>query len=112
MINVDTYRALEDAECLNVIAVTYNGELVGFCTVMVVPSLHSDGNYIGTAESLFLAKEHRVGRLPVRLIRKAQEVARDKGADVFYVSAPVGGPLERLLPSLNYTPANTLFLAP
>ena len=91
-------------------AVTDNGDLAGFASVLMCASGHHAGKAVATVETLFLAKAHRKGGAGRALLREAEVLAKHVGAAGLYCSAPVGGPLERILPRIGYTATNTIFL--
>ena len=91
-------------------AVTDNGELAGFASVLLCASGHHAGKVVATTESLFVAKAHRKGGAGLALLNTAADFAKSVGAAGLYVTAPAGGPLGRILPRLGYTETNRIFL--
>lgn len=103
------YTRMVDAGLLRPIGVFVGEELVGFCAVLITPVLHFGGKVIASTETLFVAKAHRAGGAGLKLLRAAEEVALNAGADGLYVTAPTGGRLERLLPHVGYHETNRVF---
>lgn len=103
------YECMFVAGMLHPLGAFVNGELVGFCTVLVSPVLHFGGKVIASTETLFVADAHRAGGAGMKLLRAAEDVAANAGASGLYVTAPTGGRLERLLPRVGYHETNRIF---
>lgn len=103
------YQRLLDAGVLYPLGVFVADELVGLCAVLVMPVLHFGGKIIATTETLFVAKAHRAGGVGIALLRAAEDLARAAGAGGLYITAPVGGRLERLMPHVGYHETNRVF---
>jgi len=98
-----------DAGVLHPLGVFVGDELVGMCAVLVSPVLHHQGKLIAATETLFVAKAHRAGGAGLALLRAAESVALAVGAAGLYVTAPVGGRLEQILPRQGYHATNRVF---
>lgn len=103
------YARMVEAGMMHILGAFVGEELVGFCTVLLAPVLHYRGRVIASTESLFLTKAYRSGMAGLKLLRAAEQVAVKAGASGLYVSAPVGGRLERLLPQVDYYETNRVF---
>jgi len=103
------YERLIAAGVLHPLGAFVDGELVGLCAVLITPVLHFGGKIIATTETIFVAKAHRAGGSGVKLLRAAEDLARAAGAGGLYVTAPVGGRLERLMPHVGYHETNRIF---
>lgn len=104
----DTYYKLEAAGMIHITGAFHGDELVGFVIVLASILPHY-GKPVATTESLFLAKAYRKGNAGLRLLRSAEQRAKEIGAVGILVSAPAGGQLERILPRYGYTHSNTVF---
>lgn len=103
------YERCIDAGLLHPLGVFVGEELAGLCAVLITPVPHYDGRRIATTETLFVAEAHRASGAGLKLLRAAEQVARDNGVDGLYVTAPSGGRLERILPHAGYTETNRVF---
>jgi GNAT superfamily N-acetyltransferase len=103
-----TYKHLEAAGVLQVIAAVQDGELVGFVTVLrsVLPHF---GRQVAITESLFVTSEARSTGAGLALLRAAEDLAREQGGEALLVSAPTGGRLERVLPGVGYRETARMF---
>ena len=105
----DGYARMIDIGMLHPLGVFIEDELVGLCAVMVTPVLHFGGKVIASTETLFIAEAHRTGTAGLKLLRAAEGIAVEAGAGGLYITAPVGGRLERLLPHVGYHETNRVF---
>lgn len=103
------YERLIAAGVLYPLGAFVGDELVGLCSVMITPVLHFGGKIIATTETLFVGKAHRAFGSGLKLLRAAEDLARAAGAGGLYVTAPVGGRLERLMPHVGYRETNRIF---
>lgn len=103
------YERLVAAGVLHPIGVFVDDELIGVCAVLITPVLHFGGKLIASTETLFVAEAFRAGGAGMRLLHAAEEVAVENGASGLYVTAPVGGRLEKLLPHVGYVETNRVF---
>jgi len=107
-IEPETYRRLDAAGVLTIFAARVDGRLVGFIFILVSVNPHYSVP-LGTSESFFVAKAHRMTGLPLRLLRAAEDLAREKGAKGIYVNTPFGSSLCETLPRLEYVETNRVF---
>lgn len=104
---LDFYERMEGSGALRCAAAYEGDRIIGF--VIVVTTLYPHfGKLVGTVESIWLSREHRAGGAGIRLIRKAQDMAREMGAVGIYFGARSGSRLAQLYGRL-FTPMNTLF---
>ena len=91
-----TYARMEHHGALHVIGAYIDGQLVGFCNVLVSLSPHYSV-LIAVTESLFVSPSPRSTGAGLALLREAENVARERGAAGMLVSAPTGGTLAAVL---------------
>ncbi|HEX7386254.1 MAG TPA: GNAT family N-acetyltransferase [Castellaniella sp.] len=103
------YENMIAAGIMRPLGVFVDNDLVGFCAVLITPVPHYGGRVLASTETLFVARAHRAGGAGITLLRAAEDVAHEAGASGLYVSAPVGGVLERVLPGLGYHETNRVF---
>jgi len=104
------YKRLEAVGMLSVLGAYDGDELVGFIIIMVAPVPHygSDAK-LATTESYFVALAHRRGGTGLKLLRAAEARAKEMGAVVMFVSAPMNGRLVQAMPSFGYRESNRVF---
>lgn len=105
--NPDEYIAAEKAGAFIPVGVFDGGRIVGGVNIMIHRIPHYQ-EVLASVESIFLAKEFRHGTAGLRLLREAEKVARDAGAQVLMVGTRCGSRFEELCRRL-YTPVNTVF---
>lgn len=105
----ETYVKLVGAGVMHPLGAFSGDELVGIATVMVSGVPHYAGRLLATTETLFVANKHRAGGAGMKLLRAAEEVAAMLGAEGLYVTVPVGGRLESILPRAGYAETNRVF---
>ncbi len=104
------YLRMERSGFASIVAATVDGELVGFITVIVTPNPHYSGGKLAVSESFFVGKAHRKSGAGQLLRKKAEEIAKRKGALGLFMSAPLGGKLARVLEKdRNYRETNRVF---
>lgn len=108
-IQVESYRAMEAAGILHMVgAFDDDNTLVGFLSMLLTVLPHF-GACTATSESFFVAAAYRRGGTGLKLLRTAQERAVELGAMGFFISAPIGGRLDLVLPGMGYKPSSHVF---
>lgn len=104
------YKRLEAAGMLSVLGAYDDNKLIGFIIIIATPVPHygSDAK-LATVESYFVSCAHRRGGTGLKLLRAAETKAKEMGAVVMFVSAPVNGRLIRVMPSFGYRESNRVF---
>lgn len=104
---IEFYDRMERADMLRCVA-AYDGDRIVGIVVVVVTKYPHFGKPVASVESMWLARSHRAGGAGLRLIRRAQVVAKEMGAVGIYFGARAGSRLAELYGRL-FTPMNTLF---
>lgn len=102
------YHALEDAGLLTAFAAREGEALLGFISVLATP-LPRYAEPVAMCESFFVAKAYRRTGAGLRLLRAAEQKAREIGSRGLIVSAPYAGRLFEVLPRLGYGEAARVF---
>jgi GNAT superfamily N-acetyltransferase len=105
---MEMYHQLEAVGALSAFGAFVDDLPVGFITVLSTIMPHYSV-YLTVSESFFVLKAHRKTGAGLRLLRMAEDRAREVGAPGLLVSAPYGGVLADVLPGVGYTPSNTVF---
>lgn len=115
---LEMYQLMESGGALQVYGAFMVGDdgregLIGFVAVLA-PVLPHYGVTIAVTESLFVAAAHRKTGAGLRLIRRAEQHAKEVGSPGLLMSAPSrdgqGGRLATLLPRMGYRETNRVFL--
>jgi GNAT superfamily N-acetyltransferase len=102
------YLPLERVGALHTIRAAVAGRLAGVITVLAPMNPHY-GVPIAVSESFFVAKPHRRTGAGLKLLRAAEDKARELGAPGLLVGAPVEGDLFKVLPRVGYRETNRVF---
>lgn len=102
------YKVMEANGSVRMIGAFRGDQIVGFIALLVSVLPHF-GVVVGTTESFFVASHDRKSGAGLRLLRAAEDMAREMGAVGFFVSTPVGSRLERVMPGIGYRETNRVF---
>lgn len=108
--DVDMYQRMFDAGIVFAVLAFKNDEVVGYCTVCVVPHTHNPSIIVASNDALFVAPEHRNGITTGRLILAAEAEAKRRGAGRFTWHCRAGTPLANMLTRHGYSPADTIVI--
>jgi len=113
--NVEAYRALEQCGALLAL-VAYLGAadagepaIAGYSINFIGPHLHYSGLRYAHNDALFVAPEHRGGRLGHTLMRETERRAKEKGAAMMMWHAKPHTALEVMLPRMGYAVQDVIF---
>lgn len=95
------YIDMERAGVLQAIAAFCGDKVVGFLTVLS-PSVPRCSKPVAVADGLFVAKAYRRTGAGMKLIRAAEQHARDIGSPCIMFGTPIEGPLMEIMPKLGY----------
>lgn len=102
------YKAIEATNFFQLFCALHDGKLIGLVTV-ITPIIPHYGAVVAVAESLFVAKAYRKTGAGNRLLITAQKHARERQSTGILFSAPIGGPLEKILPYYGFRATNKTF---
>ncbi len=108
MAKVDTYKHLESMNAIHIIGAFSDAVLIGYI-IIIAPIMPHYSIRIAVSESFFVLKEHRKTGAGLKLLRAAEEWAKEQGACGILVSAPTDGDLAEVLPRTGYTETNRVF---
>lgn len=97
--NADLYKSLEAVGRCFCIGAFEGCDMVGFAVLMLNDHPHYSKT-VGICDAIFVKYEHRQGPAGLKLIRKVQEVAREKGVPGVYFTAPANSRLSKLFARL------------
>lgn len=104
------YEAMDKAGCLLILAAfDQAGALVGYSVNFVLRHLHYADLCTASNDLLFVAKEHRQGRLGLQLIRATEARAKDMGARLVLWHAKPNTPLAEIMPRMGYGVQDIIF---
>lgn len=104
----ELYHQMEATGALHLIGAWLDGDLIGFL-ILIVSVLPHYGTRIASSESFFVARAARKTGAGLKLLRAAEQHAKDLGAAGLFISAPTGSRLERIMPAEGYRETNRVF---
>lgn len=107
--NLPAYRALEECGALLALVAYLGDEIAGYSINFIGPHMHYSGMRYAQNDALYVRPEHRGGRLGLQLIRRTEELAKERGARMMMWHAKQNTALEKLMPRLNYAVQDTIF---
>ncbi|MGL4680419.1 MAG: GNAT family N-acetyltransferase [Plesiomonas shigelloides] len=85
-------------------------KMVGLLLLLTVTNPHYN-KIMSTTESLYVAEEYRRTGAGLKLMKMAEQWAKNAGSAGIFISAPVGGKLAQVMKTgkLGYVPSNEVF---
>lgn len=102
------YTALENMGAFASIGSFADKQLIGFIGI-ISNKLPHHGATIAIVESFFVSANHRKSGLGLKLLKAAEQHAKDVGSPCLLVNAPHGGSLEKVMPRMGYRHTGTVF---
>lgn len=96
------YYAMEQQDALIILGAFQDGELVGYSVNFVINHLHYADLRIASNDLLFVHPAHRKGRLGLHLIKRTEEAAQRRGAQMMLWHAKPNTALNEIMPRLGY----------
>jgi GNAT superfamily N-acetyltransferase len=104
------YARLHDAGVLFALVAMEGDEVAGYCTVIVSPHLHNPTIKVAASDALFVLPDARRSLTAGRLIRAAEDEARERGADRFTWNTRAGSGLAEMFRAHGYAPADEVVM--
>jgi len=106
--NIEMYRVMESRGMIRVFAALVEGRLIGFVVVFTYVLPHYS-EYISSTESIFVSSAERHTGAGLKLLRVAEQAARDTNSRGLLVSAPAGSDFAKVLELTDYKETNRAF---
>ena len=98
----ETYRKSEEMGTIFILSARQNDVLIGYSVNFVSNHLHYADLKFAQNDLLFISKEHRGGRVGLRLIKDTENHARSLGCKLMLWHCKPNTPLNEILPRLKY----------
>lgn len=102
--DVQSYQRLHDLGVAFAVACFDGEEVVGYCTVCVVPHPHNKAVLFASNDALFVLPGYRKGTAPGRIIAASEAEAKARGAQFFAWHCRANTPLAEMLQRHGYEP--------
>ena len=107
--NLDLYIKLSESGVMVTLGVFDDDVVVGYANFLLSPNLHYS-KITGVTESFFVKKNYRHTGAGKTLLKEMENIAKEKGAVAFLVSAPTGSKLSHVMEkSKSYRETNKVF---
>ena len=107
--NWELYETLEEQGLLYIFTARKDGQVIGYFTVIVFPSMHSRTAMLAASDVIYLSQEYRKGMVGVRLFKFAEDCLRQDGHKTLYITTTERHPIDPLLARLGYHKIETRF---
>ena len=97
-----TYRKAEEMGTIFILSARQNDVLIGYSVNFVSNHLHYADLKLAQNDLLFISKEHRGGRVGLRLIKDTENHAKSLGCKLMLWHCKPSTPLNEILPRLKY----------
>lgn len=104
------YQRMFEAGIVFAVGAFKTDEIVGYCTVCVVPHMHNPSIVVASNDALFVAEAHRNGTAAGRLILTAEVEAKRRGASRFTWHCRAGTHLAVMLTRHGYEPIDNVVM--
>lgn len=108
--DVAAYQRLYDAGMCFAVGAFEGGDVVGYCTVTVIPHPHNPAVVVASNDALYVRPDHRRGLLAGRLIVTAEREARARGAHRFTWHTRAGTDLAQVMQRHGYAPVDVVVM--
>ena len=98
----ETYRKSEEMGTIFILSARQNDVLIGYSVNFVSNHLHYADLKFAQNDLLFISKEHRGGRVGLRLLKDTENHARSLGCKLMLWHCKPNTPLNEILPRLKY----------
>ena len=98
----ETYRKMESAQQIFILSARQDDVLIGYSVNFVTNHLHYADLRIAQNDLLFISKEHRGGRIGLKLIRETDNHATSLGCKLMLWHCKENTTLSGLLPRIKY----------
>jgi len=105
----EVYLARERNGELSLVTLRHDGALVGYWISFVAPGLHYSTCLTGTMDIWFIAKEYRVGKAPLLLIRAVEKELKRRGVHLWFAGEKLHNPCGRLFKFVDMQPVETYY---
>jgi GNAT superfamily N-acetyltransferase len=105
----DKYKAMESLGILFALGLYDSSKLVGYSALVVTNNLHYSDLVQAWGDVIYIRPDYRKGRWGLRLIRKTEELAKEKGAHIIFMHGKPNTVFSQLMPKLGYQVQDVIF---
>ena len=105
----ETYRKSEEMGTIFILSARQGDKLIGYSVNFVTNHLHYADLKLAQNDLLFISKEHRGGRIGLKLIKETEKHATSLGCKLMLWHAKESTTLAHMLPRLKYGVQDIIF---
>lgn len=109
-VSADSYRAMENAGVMFALGAFVNDQIVGYCTVCMMPFPYNPSIRFAAHDLLYVAQEHRGTGVGKALIVRAEQEAKVLGAHRISWFTHYGTPLTAQMIAHGYAPVDVVVI--
>lgn len=94
---------------LSVATARLDGELVGYQVYIITPHLHYKSSITAMSDILYLAPEHRLGRLGLKLMQHAESELKARNVQRVIQNVKLSNDWGRILERMGYKPFERIY---
>lgn len=96
------YARLDAAGILRIFTARQDGELVGYCVLIVNRSLHYKDHIFANNDVVFVLPDHRAGATGYKLVKYAEDHCRENGISLLNINTKVHIPFDDLMVGMEF----------
>jgi len=96
------YARLDAAGILRIFTARQDGELVGYCVLIVNRSLHYKDHIFANNDVVFVLPDHRAGATGYKLVKYAEDHCRENGISLLNINTKVHIPFDDLMVGMGF----------
>lgn len=105
----DMYQMLEGAGALRIFTARLDGQLIGYSVYAIAPNMHYASSLEASEDVLYLAPEHRKGRVGLKLIRFSDEQLKAAGVQLVKRHVKFAHDHGPILQRMGYEPIDQIY---
>lgn len=98
----ERYAELDASNVLRIFTARKDGELVGYCVVLVSTSLHYKDHKFAINDVVFVLPEYREGATGYHLIKAVEDHCREDGVSLISINTKVHIPFDSLMVGMEF----------
>ena len=105
----ERYAELDAAGILRIFTARDNGELVGYCVLLVNHSLHYKDHIFAINDVVFVLPDSRAGATGYHLIKYAEDHCKENGVSLLNINTKVHIPFDGLMERMDFELTERLY---
>lgn len=97
-----TYTSLDDAGRMMMFTVRDDEDLVGYLSVVFITPTHHCNDIFACVDAFYVKKEYRRSSIGLKLFKKAEAAARNKGVKYMTAMSNINAPIENFLSGMGF----------